>query len=126
MPVIVDPKPVNSESFKFATLICPNIGEAKEIIGEENLDNKEVAKRLKSKLDTKYIVITCGKKGMIVYDGEKFIDIPTKAKELVDVTGAGDTVASIITLAIASGLDLESAAHLANYAAGIVVGKQGT
>lgn len=126
IPVIVDPKPINIDSFKNSTLICPNIKEAREIVGL-NIDNeKEIAKKLKEYVQSDYVVITCGKKGMIIYDGKYFIEIPTKAREVVDVTGAGDTVASSLSLALVSGIDLESAAHISNYAAGVVVGKAGT
>ncbi len=126
IPVIVDPKPANIDAFKNSTLICPNIKEAKEIVGLKIDDEKEITKKLKEYVQSDYIVITCGKKGMLIYDGDHFIEISTKAKELVDVTGAGDTVASSLALALVSGVDLESAAHIANYAAGVVIGKAGT
>ena len=125
IPIIVDPKPQNINSFSSSTILCPNIKEAREIIGN-NGDEKEITKKLKEKLDTKYMIVTCGKKGMVVYNGEGFTLIPTKARELVDVTGAGDTVTSLIALSLISGLSLEESAHVANHAAGIVIGKQGT
>lgn len=125
IPVIVDPKPKNIMSFNFATLLCPNIKEAMEIVGGDG-DEIEVAKKLKEKINSDYIVVTCGKNGMVVSDGNKFIHIPTKARELIDVTGAGDTVTSLLALNLISGLNLEESAYVANHAAGIVIGKRGT
>jgi len=126
IPVVVDPKPVNALSFQSSTLICPNLKEAREIVDSNSEEPKYLAKRLKEIIKSKYIIVTCGKNGMLCYDGKEFTVIPTKVREVVDVTGAGDTVCAVVTLGLASGLDLVEAAHLANYAAGIVVEKQGT
>lgn len=126
IPVIVDPKPINAESFQFCNLICPNLKEAREIVRSDSNDAKFLAKQLKYIIKSDYVIVTCGKKGMICYDGREFSEIPTKAREVVDVTGAGDTACAVMTLGLASGLSLVETAHLANYAAGIVVEKQGT
>lgn len=125
IPIIVDPKPSNVMNFHNATVFCPNIVEAREITGLKNESFREVAQQLKQKVNCKYAVITCGKDGIIIYDGN-FQEIPTHAKSVVDVTGAGDTVASVLTLGLISGLDIVESAQLANYAAGIVVEKIGT
>lgn len=124
--VVVDPKPVNALSFQQSTLICPNLKEAREIVNSDSDDPKYLARKLKEIIKSEYIIVTCGKNGMLCYDGKEFTDIPTKVREVVDVTGAGDTVCAVVTLGLASGLNLVEAAHLANYAAGIVVEKQGT
>ncbi len=124
--VIADPKPVNALSFHSSTLICPNLKEAREIAKSNSEEPKYLARRLKEIVKSKYILVTCGKNGMVCYDGKDFIEIPTKVREVVDVTGAGDTVCAVVTLGLSSGLNLIDAAHLANYAAGIVVEKQGT
>lgn len=126
IPVVVDPKPVNALSFQYATLICPNLKEAKEIARSNSEEPRFLARRLKEVVKSEYVVVTCGKRGMVCYDGMEFTEIPTKVREVVDVTGAGDTVCSVLGLGLASGLDLVGAAHLANYAAGVVVEKQGT
>jgi len=122
----VDPKPANADSFRGATLIRPNIKEAREIIGDKVSDNKSIAKELFDSTRSKYVVITCGKHETICYDGNEFNEICTKVKEVSDVTGAGDTFCAAITLGMISGLNLIEAVHLANYAAGIVVEKPGT
>ena len=126
IPVVIDPKPINAESFKFSTLICPNLKEAKEIIKSDESDIKYLARQLKNTIQCTYVILTCGKKGMVCYDGKEFTEIPTKAREVVDVTGAGDTACAVMTLGLASGLNIVESAYLANYAAGIVVEKQGT
>lgn len=126
IPVVIDPKPVNAESFKFATLLCPNIKEAKEIIGAKGENEKEVIKKLFEISKSRYLIVTCGKRGMVCYDGKEFAEIPTKAREVVDVTGAGDTACAAMALGIISDLNLIETAYLANYAAGIVIEKLGT
>ncbi len=126
IPVVADPKPINALSFKFSSLICPNLKEAKEIANSNSDDVKFLAKKLREIVKSNYVIVTCGKKGMVCYDGKEFTEIPTKVREVVDVTGAGDTVCSAISLGLVSGLNLAEAAYLANYAASIVVEKQGT
>ena len=122
---VVDPKPVNAMHFSGASLIRPNLSEAQAIIGEKEIDLGLLAKKLKDKVQSKEVVITCGSQGIIVENGG-FHHIKTKARQVVDVTGAGDTVAAVLTLSLLSGADLVQAAKIANYAAGIVVEKQGT
>lgn len=122
---VVDPKPVNAMRFSGASLIRPNLSEAREIIGEKEENMELLAKKLKDKVQSKEVVVTCGSQGIIVENGG-FHNIKTKARQVIDVTGAGDTVAAVLTLALLSGADLVQAAKIANYAAGIVVEKQGT
>ncbi len=126
IPVVVDPKPVNARSFQFASLICPNLKEAREIVKSDSNDPRFLAKMLKDIVKSDYVIVTCGKRGMVCYDGQGFSEIPTKVREVVDVTGAGDTACAVMALGLSCGLNLVETAHLANYAAGIVVEKQGT
>ncbi len=127
-PVIVDPKPKNIEFYKGATLVTPNLKEASEITGvESRLENVVlIGEKLKEMLNSN-ILITKGEYGSSLIELEGDIaHIPTKAKEVYDVSGAGDTVAAALALSLAAGADLNYAAVLANHAAGIVVGKTGT
>lgn len=127
VPVFVDPKPVNMFSFKRCTVLKHNEKEARAMVGLEyhNKDIEEITKKIKDIIECDYVIITRGEKGMIGYDG-KFCHIATKAREVEDVTGAGDTVMAAISLAMISGGNLEQAAHIGNYAGGIVVEKSGT
>ncbi len=126
----IDPKNSNMNIYKRATLLTPNIHEASYAanmkITEKNLET--AGKKLIKKFLSKFLVITLGEKGMAVFtDGNgNFIHIPTVAKDVFDVTGAGDTVISVLTMAMALGVKVEEAAKVANVAAGIVVGKVGT
>ncbi|MCL1901550.1 MAG: D-glycero-beta-D-manno-heptose-7-phosphate kinase [Endomicrobia bacterium] len=131
IPVTVDPKVENFKMYKGVTAMTPNTKEAiegmnaKNIVTEQDIENlgKKILKMLKS--DS--VLITRGEMGMtLVQQNNKVTTIPTRAKEVYDVTGAGDTVISTMTLALAAKADLASAAEIANFAAGIVVGKLGT
>ena len=128
-PVIVDPKPKHKSFYSKATLITPNIKEALEMsnmIIECEDDFIRLGETLKSETMSN-VLITRGSEGMSLFemDGSS-THIPTKAKEVFDVSGAGDTVVAALALSIASGADLKKASIIANYAAGIVVGKFGT
>ncbi len=130
IPIVVDPKPRNSERFRGASIITPNNHEAELMSGIEIKDNdslNDAAAKLLRDLQCEAILITRGEAGMALLEKDReLFTIPTVAKEVYDVTGAGDTVAATLTLGLASGLDYAEAAALANYAAGIVVGKVGT
>lgn len=128
-PVVVDPKPKHKERYKGATLITPNHAEACQMVDAE-VDNDdrihEIGKTLMEELHTN-VLLTRGEKGMSVFGkGQDIVTIPTKAKEVYDVTGAGDTVVATAALALAAGATVKEAAILANHAAGIKVGKIGT
>jgi len=126
VPVISDLKPVNSVLFKGSTVVCPNLDEARAIVNLPSESTvEEVAMKLKNQLESKYAVITCGKDGMVTYDGG-FHKVPTQAREVVDVVGAGDTTTALLALSLASGAEITQAAQIANFGAGIVVEKQGT
>ena len=112
-------------SFPQPTVITPNEEEAIESSGVK--DALEGAKRLKEKMKPKAVVLTLGNKGMAILEGNNpphFLDI-YGPREVVDVTGAGDTVASLITLCLSCGADILTAAQVANVAAGLVVLKSG-
>jgi rfaE bifunctional protein kinase chain/domain len=126
----VDPKVKNLPLFQKVTAITPNHHEAAQATGrwihtEEDL--LSVGRQLLGQLQAKSILITRGEKGMTLFqDTGDITHIPTMAKEVFDVTGAGDTVISVLTMAMAVGADVKQAAALSNYAAGIVVGEVGT
>ncbi len=123
---IVDTKPTNAYSFRHATVISPNLKEAREILDKSDLNEKMLAEELKRRIKSDYVVVTLAERGMACYDGKNYNIVPTKAREVVDVCGAGDTARAGIALGLVSGLSLVEAVHLGNYAAGIVVEKQGT
>lgn len=125
--VVVDPKPKNTKNYMGATSMTPNRKEARECLGTTNLkDIVEIGKELKNRLNLKNLLLTRSEEGISVFEGDEVFNIPTYAKEVYDVTGAGDTVISVYTLACASGVSLKDSAKIANTAAGIVVGKVGT
>ncbi|MBU0481357.1 MAG: D-glycero-beta-D-manno-heptose-7-phosphate kinase [Proteobacteria bacterium] len=130
IPVIVDPKPKDIERFTGATILTPNNHEAElmsgiEIRNEEDLNR--AASLIFEKTRAHALLITRGEAGMALFeqDRDPFI-IPTVAREVFDVTGAGDTVVATLALGLAAGLTFVEASILANQAAGIVVGKLGT
>lgn len=118
---IVDPKPKNKSLYSGVFLMTPNTKEALEM--SSCFDVYQAGEKLKKDLSTN-VIITRGKDGMSIFN-DGITDIPTYAKEVYDVTGAGDTVIATLGLALASGADLNQAAIIANYAAGIVVAKHG-
>ena len=129
--IVIDPKPKHKHFYKNATLITPNHKEAYEMtdFAEEeasDTDIEHIGKKLLEELNST-ILITKGEKGMSLFEkGGKTTSIPTFAKEVYDIVGAGDTSAATLTLALASGASFEEAAIIANHAAGITVGKIGT
>lgn len=124
--VTVDPKPKNAINYVGATSMTPNRKEAMECLGKSNVtDFETLGKELKEKLQLDNLLLTRSEEGMSLFLDE-VINIPTFAKEVYDVTGAGDTVISVFTLAGAAGVDWHEAAKIANTAAGVVVGKMGT
>ncbi|MCP4649529.1 MAG: D-glycero-beta-D-manno-heptose-7-phosphate kinase [PVC group bacterium] len=128
--VTVDPKEEHFSYYRGVTCITPNQNEAGKAVGIKITDNKSLmlaGKKLLKKLNAKAVLITRGEHGMCLFEkGEKPMHIPTQAKEVFDVSGAGDTVIATFTLALASGATFLEAAHISNYAAGVVVEKFGT
>jgi rfaE bifunctional protein kinase chain/domain len=130
VPVIVDPKFENFFLFSPVTLISPNHFEAKKIVQHECWTDSEAERageKILSQVSALYLILKRGEKGMTIFErGKKPLHIPAVAKEVYDVTGAGDTVIATAALALLSGGSIQEAAVLANAAAGIVVGKIGT
>lgn len=130
IPVFVDPKRSDWTIYKGATCITPNKKEILLTMGEESQTEETI--RLKafsmlSKYDLKHILVTRGAEGMTLFSSEtSAVHIPAKAKEVFDVSGAGDTVISTLAACVAAGMQMEDAARTANIAGGIVVGKIGT
>jgi D-beta-D-heptose 7-phosphate kinase/D-beta-D-heptose 1-phosphate adenosyltransferase len=130
IPVIVDPKGDDYRKYRGATLITPNRKEAqtaahRPIVDEESL--VAAGRQLREQLDLDALVMTRSEEGMSIFtrDGEH-TRLPTRAKEVFDVSGAGDTVMTMFGLGLASGLSIRQSAEVANVAAGVVVGKVGT
>lgn len=135
--VTVDPSPHNPLTWRGVSLVKPNRLEAFAAAGlidsllpmspAENPELLEVGKVLMEKWDTPKILITLGEQGMLLFDrGKAPHHIPTRAREVFDVSGAGDTAIALLTLAMAAGQDAVTAAEVANRASGVVVGKLGT
>ena len=130
VPIIVDPKVKHIDYYHEVTVITPNHLEASQASGVEIMDEAsllEAGQRLLKRLNCQAVLITRGEKGMSLFERNgKVTHIPTMAKEVFDVTGAGDTVVGTLALALAAGATLTEAATLANHAAGVVVGIVGT
>jgi D-beta-D-heptose 7-phosphate kinase/D-beta-D-heptose 1-phosphate adenosyltransferase len=128
--IIVDPKGRDFKKYAGASLITPNKNETARAAGIEIVDESSLAKavrRLIKKTDIDKILVTCGKEGMVYFDHDAPpYRISTKAHQVFDVSGAGDTVLAVLGLGIAAGYSNKEAVALANTAAGIVVGKVGT
>lgn len=130
IPVIVAPKPDNEQRFRGFTLVVPNRKEAEMILGKK-LKPEEAVIAIREHFESKYSIITYGKEGMYGFNGGGVFHEATKVQEVVDITGAGDTVLAVCGLGMASGMQHEglgvtNIAKLANVAAGIVVKKPGT
>jgi D-beta-D-heptose 7-phosphate kinase / D-beta-D-heptose 1-phosphate adenosyltransferase len=129
IPVLVDPKDRDFSKYAGATTICPNLQELSLATGIDRHNLAELfaaAQRLVSQLGIDYMTVTMSEKGIrVLYPGSVFHS-PTRAREVFDVTGAGDTVIATLAASLAGGLDAETAVNLANIAAGIVVAKTGT
>lgn len=129
-PVCLDPKIRNFVHYRQVDLVTPNQLEAERATGIEIVDELSLtsaAERIRQILDCRNVLITRGEHGMsLLEESGVLTNIPTTAREVYDVTGAGDTVIAAFTLALAAGGSLVEAAIIANQAAGIVVGKVGT
>jgi D-glycero-beta-D-manno-heptose-7-phosphate kinase len=130
--IALDPKPKRALAFSDLDLITPNRKEALQLAGLEADPHRpfpaaEVCARLHEKYRTHHLVITLSEDGMLLStDGKIGKVIPTAAREVFDVSGAGDTALASLVLALATGAKIETAAHFANAASGVVVGKIGT
>ena len=129
IPIIVDPKGTDFTKYRGATLITPNLTEFEALVGGSDNENELVNKglRLVRELNLEAILITRGEHGMtLIRPDSPELHLPARAQEVFDVTGAGDTVISVLAASMAAGDGFADATALANLAAGLVVGKLGT
>ena len=126
--VLVDPKGDDYEKYRHATLLTPNRGEFREVVGtwKSEADFVARAQRLRERLDVTALLVTRSEEGMTLIREEDVLHVPTVAQEVFDVSGAGDTVIATLGVMLAAGQSLPDAVRWANRAAGIVVGKLGT
>src|SRR5688572_26891587 len=126
--VLVDPKGDDYARYKGASIVTPNKAELQEVVGRWR-DEKDLharARALREKLKLEALLLTRGEEGMTLFSASRPVSIKAEAREVFDVTGAGDTVIATLAVMLAAGLSLENAVRVANRAAGIVVGKLGT
>ena len=128
IPVLIDPKGDDYSRYRDATILTPNRAELRQVVGvwsgEEDLTNR--AQNLRTELNLKYLLLTRSEEGMTLFHENGQLTVPTQAREVFDVSGAGDTVIAILATMMATGADIEEAVRTANRAGGIVVGKLGT
>ena len=127
-PVLVDPKGSDYGRYRGATAITPNRAELAQVIGawSNEAQLRERVHALRASLGIDALVLTRSEDGMTIFDGEGQLDLPAQAREVFDVTGAGDTVIATLAAMLGAGFDLRAALPIANRAGGIVVGKFGT
>ncbi len=127
-PILIDPKGSDYSRYQQATVITPNRAELQQVIGgwsgEEDLRTKVQALRAQLQLDA--VLLTRSEEGMTLFDAEGQLHVSAQAREVFDVTGAGDTVIATMATLVGAGLSLREAVPLANRAGGLVVGKFGT
>lgn len=129
VPVLIDPKGTDFERYRGATLLTPNMSEFEAVVGICHSETEIVEKGLEliRKLELTALLVTRSEKGMtLLRPDQPPFHLATEAKEVFDVTGAGDTVISVLATALADGRSFEESCYLSNVAAGIVVGKLGT
>jgi D-beta-D-heptose 7-phosphate kinase / D-beta-D-heptose 1-phosphate adenosyltransferase len=129
VPVAVDPKGNDFTRYRGATAICPNAKELAAVTGESASDLKRLlaaGQAMASGLGLEFMLLTLGEKGIAILRANLRVQIPAAARQVYDVSGAGDTVVAVVAAALAAGMAVEPAARLANLAAGIVIGKVGT
>ena len=122
--ITVDPKFNNFFHYKEVTVFKPNRKEAEDVLGMKIKSDEDVSnagKKIIEKVNAKYVLLTLGEDGIAVFEkGKEARKMETKARKVADVSGAGDTVISTLTMALAAGADILEASYLANYAGGIV------
>jgi D-beta-D-heptose 7-phosphate kinase/D-beta-D-heptose 1-phosphate adenosyltransferase len=129
LPVLIDPKGTDFSRYRGATLLTPNLSEFETIVGRCDTEQQLVERGLAllDDLDLDALLVTRGEQGMtLLRKGETELHLPARAREVFDVTGAGDTVISVLAASLAAGSELPQAVALANLAAGLVVRKVGT
>jgi D-glycero-beta-D-manno-heptose-7-phosphate kinase len=127
-PVLVDPKGDEYSRYKGATMLTPNRGEFREVAGrwKNETELAQKAEQLRRDLQLQALLVTRSEEGMSLFQQDDVMHEPTRAREVFDVSGAGDTVIATLGVMLAAGLDFRDAVHIANRAAGVVVGKLGT
>ena len=127
-PVLVDPKGDDYERYRGATVITPNRSELRQVVGawKSEADLLERAQNLRAELDLQYLLLTRSEEGMTLFSDEGAMTVPAQAREVFDVSGAGDTVIAVLATLVAAGVPIPDAVATANRAGGIVVGKLGT
>ncbi len=127
-PVLVDPKGDDYTRYAGATMITPNRSELREVLGRWNNESEltQRTQKLRRDLGLEALLLTRSEAGMTLFSAQGETHVAAQAREVFDVSGAGDTVIATLAVMLASGLDLAAATHVANRAAGIVVGKLGT
>ncbi len=127
-PVLVDPKGDDYSRYRGASLLTPNRSEFREVAGRwrDEADFAARAQALRQELSLGALLVTRSEEGMSLYDAAGALNIPAQAREVFDVSGAGDTVIATVGVLMAAGAPLADAVRIANQAAGVVVGKLGT
>ena len=126
--VLVDPKGDDYSRYTGATIVTPNLSELRAVVGRwrSEADLTERSQRLRADLQIEALLLTRSEEGMTLYTADGQRSVPAQAREVFDVSGAGDTVIAVLAVMLACGLDLWDAVQIANRAGGIVVGKLGT
>jgi rfaE bifunctional protein kinase chain/domain len=127
-PVLIDPKGSDYSRYRGATVITPNRAELREVIGRwhDEADLLRKAQALRESLELDALLLTRSEEGMTLFDAQGTSHVEAQAREVFDVTGAGDTVIATLAALLAAGMSLREAMPWANRAGGIVVGKFGT
>ncbi len=126
--VLVDPKGEDYSRYHGASVLTPNTAELREVVGNwrDEADLVRRAQALRHDLEIEALLLTRSEQGMTLFHERGQLDVPAQAREVYDVSGAGDTVIATLGVMLAAGLEIEGAVQIANRAAGIVVGKLGT
>lgn len=128
LPILVDPKGDDYSRYRGATVITPNRAELRQVVGSWSSEASlvERAQNLRRELELDYLLLTRSEEGMTLFGPDGELTVPTQAREVYDVSGAGDTVIAILAAMLATGMPIADAVRTANRAGGIVVGKLGT
>lgn len=128
LPILVDPKGDDYSRYHGATVITPNRAELRQVVGTWTSEASliERAQNLRRELELDYLLLTRSEEGMTLFSPQGQLTVPAQAREVYDVSGAGDTVIGILAAMLATGMPIEEAVQIANRAGGIVVGKLGT
>ena len=125
---IVDPKGDDWDRYAGASVLTPNRAELRQVVGRWSSESDLLVRvqQLRARLDLEYLLLTRSEEGMTLFSDEGALTVPAQAREVYDVSGAGDTVVAVLAAMLAAGWPIADAVRLANRAGGIVVGKLGT